>query len=734
MRVHASKAVFLSLIWLFTALPSAATGQPVLLNEAQRIDLPEPYLFASDVCLVGGDLLVIAGRRDFADPNREAAWALIHLRRQADGAWSFVRELAAVTYDANADIWSSEDLACEGPLAAFSTPEGPSFAVERTPAGWQATRLAGLDRGSAAAVRGDAIAIAGSWRSPTTVALVRRDAVGAWTDVTYVVGNPGSRGNSEFTGPPAVWVAATEIAAEGREYEPPGQDESISDMQVFDLINGSWRLTTLPRPLPAAVINDRVALQMRMWTEPGDVASFFIRDASGAWTDKHTLLSDERLLLRDFLFVGERAFAISGLNRGDIAVFRRESPGRYRHEASLAASNLATSGFTSLLRRFHVDGEWIAATGDGALYLFRVPAQLPTPQLLERTFENNSTAGWTFTGDADWRIVSAGGTRLLRQSRTTGMAFAILEPSEGDNQSIQADVRINELGPGTPWAGFVLRYTDAQNYYYLLVNRTSVQIRKIVNGSFGPIATAPFSLVLGRWYNFRLEAIGSRLRMFVNGQQVGEVIDEAHASGRAGMTMWRARTDYDNVIVSDSPQTDLFVDTFSETFEESQRPWTTIAQAGAWSIATSSSGERVYRQNLISGGPRTVNGGVTGDQIVSVDVRPRAFNTSGGGWVGVMVRYTDNFNNYFLMLHQSGRASVRKRVNGVYTLLEEVPFTVTPNTTYRVRIEAIGSSVRIYVNHRLLAEGVDANLATGRYGLVTFNATADFDNFRAIRP
>jgi hypothetical protein len=142
----------------------------------------------------------------------------------------------------------------------------------------------------------------------------------------------------------------------------------------------------------------------------------------------------------------------------------------------------------------------------------------------------------------------------------------------------------------------------------------------------------------------------------------------------------------------------------------------------------------VYRQNLISGGPRTVNGGMTGDQIVSVTVRPIAFNSAGNGWVGVMARYTDNFNNYFLMLHQSGRASLRKRVNGVYTLIEEVPFTVTRNTTYRVRIEAIGSSLRVYVNERLLAEGVDADLTTGRYGLVTFNATADFDNFRAIRP
>ena len=46
----------------------------------------------------------------------------------------------------------------------------------------------------------------------------------------------------------------------------------------------------------------------------------------------------------------------------------------------------------------------------------------------------------------------------------------------------------------------------------------------------------------------------------------------------------------------------------------------------------------------------------------------------------------------------------------------------------------VGSSLRFYVNDTLMAEAQDATLPTGRYGLITFNAAADFDNFRAIRP
>jgi hypothetical protein len=740
MRAHTHASVSLGLISLI-ALSPPSLAQPVYLNEVQRITVPAPYFSAEDVCLRGDDLLVLTTRPE-SGPNVTSAWTLIHLRRQAGGEWLFMREVAAVAYNADQDIWSNEDLACAGSLAAFSTPEGASYAVELTASGWQATRLAGLDRGSAAAVQGDAVAIAGSWRGPTTVAVVRKNASGAWTNITYAEGNDGGRSNSEFTGPSRAWVGATEIGADGLEYEPPGQIESVSDTQIFDLLGGSWRLTqTLPFIYEGAVINNRLALRLDMWTEPGEIGAYFIRDASGDWTEQHSLLSDEHTSHFDAVFPGERAFArASAANSGvigEILLFNREAPRRYRHVATLGASDAAAAFFGGL-GRFSVDGEWVAATArgfqassDADIYLFRAPSALPARQRLQKTFEDNSTADWSFSGITDWRIVTSDGSRVFRQLNLQGDARAILETSQGTNQSIQADVRINELGAGTPWAGLVLRYTDTQNFYYLLVNRTSIQIRKIVNGAFGPIATAPHSLVLGRRYRFRLEAIGSRLRAFVNDQQVAEVIDAAHAQGRAGLTMYRARTDYDNVIVTSSPQTDLFVD---GTFGETQRPWRTIAPANAWSVATLSNGERVYRQSLISGGPRTVNGGPTGDQSVKVTVRPTAFNTSNNGWVGVMARYVDNFNNYYAMLHQNGRASLRKRVNGTTTVIEEVPFTVTRNTAYRVRLEAIGSTLRFYVNGRLLAEGQANDLPTGRYGLVTSNATADFDDFSALRP
>ena len=70
----------------------------------------------------------------------------------------------------------------------------------------------------------------------------------------------------------------------------------------------------------------------------------------------------------------------------------------------------------------------------------------------------------------------------------------------------------------------------------------------------------------------------------------------------------------------------------------------------------------------------------------------------------------------------------------MHSSIKEVPFTFLPGVAYRARFEAIGSSLRLYINDTLVVEAVDATLPTGRYGLITFNATADFDNFRAVWP
>ena len=531
---------------------------------------------------------------------------------------------------------------------------------------------------------------------------------------------------------------------------------------MFDRINGHWmRTQTLPQVYGSLVVDNRVALRIDNQTEPGDIESFYTRDSAGQFTLRQSLLTDESFIHHRSVGVsvhGNRAFtATEGRSfnenetreQGGVAtIFRRESPTRFRHEATLMPSDAHLLPIPSLLLQrgvtgVSVSGERVAGIwatphdlsdqSATAIYVFHVPQSLPEPMRIEDTFENGNAANWTPQGPANWRVLSSGGSFVFRQLSTQGDVRAILGDSEATHQSIQADMKIRSGAGPAPWAGLMVRHTNPQNFYYLLVNSKSIQIRRIVNGVFEPVASVPFSLVLGRNYRFRLEAIGKRLRVYRDGELVAEALDQSHTHGQAGLIMWKAATDYDNVIVTSNPYTTLHQDSFSATHEESQTPWT-VEPANAWSRVTTSSGATIFRQSVAEGDARAVIGGPAVDQIVTAHITPRTFHASGTGWVGLMARYVDNRNYYYVVLRGGVKASLRKWVNGVVTVLEEVPMNIQANTTYRVRFEVIGESLRLYINGNLIAEGRDSDLPAGRYGLVTYRAAADFDTFSSKRP
>jgi pectate lyase len=59
---------------------------------------------------------------------------------------------------------------------------------------------------------------------------------------------------------------------------------------------------------------------------------------------------------------------------------------------------------------------------------------------------------------------------------------------------------------------------------------------------------------------------------------------------------------------------------------------------------------------------------------------------------------------------------------------------VTLGAWYTLRLEAVGSALRTYVNGRLLLEANDSTYSEGSHGLATFRTSAQFDNFIATQP
>ncbi len=105
-------------------------------------------------------------------------------------------------------------------------------------------------------------------------------------------------------------------------------------------------------------------------------------------------------------------------------------------------------------------------------------------------------------------------------------------------------------------------------------------------------------------------------------------------------------------------------------------------------------------------------------------------------WVGLIARYRDDGNYHYVTLRNSGSLDIKKLVNGTIQNLVTVPFPVQPDVSYRVRLEAIGTRVRAYVNGTLRAEATDASLTpvASRAGVATYKAALDLDNFLISQP
>ncbi len=150
-------------------------------------------------------------------------------------------------------------------------------------------------------------------------------------------------------------------------------------------------------------------------------------------------------------------------------------------------------------------------------------------------------------------------------------------------------------------------------------------------------------------------------------------------------------------------------------------------QGGDWRLATVGN-TTVFRQHSVSGDARVMRlASERGDGAIQVDVRPRAFNGN-DRWFGVISRFTNAQNYYYVTMRSSNRVELRRMSGGVFTTLVSQPFPVTLGRNYRLRLESVGAYHRVFVDDRLILGTHDATHSSGSMGLMTSRASADFDN------
>jgi hypothetical protein len=142
---------------------------------------------------------------------------------------------------------------------------------------------------------------------------------------------------------------------------------------------------------------------------------------------------------------------------------------------------------------------------------------------------------------------------------------------------------------------------------------------------------------------------------------------------------------------------------FKEDFSGNLNQWQNTTNA------TISNGKLTLTNNE---NMRSISGSSWTDYIIDADM---SFNN--GGAVGIVFRSQDASNNNCYMWQLSfGLLRVHKRVNGAWTALKDVTIAIAADVPLHVRIEAIGSTIKTYLDEVLVDVTIDTTYSQGAIG------------------
>jgi hypothetical protein len=421
----------------------------------------------------------------------------------------------------------------------------------------------------------------------------------------------------------------------------------------------------------------------------------------------------------------------TGDDRPRLVGYLETSPGHFEHFASLITSDPALhhdiSGRTvvSIDRNVPLDTPYV-------IEVFTLPTPSRAPQTVVNDFEDRDVSDFTFNS-GQFAVATRGTNEVLTQSSTSTLGIALLTDTDWtDYQSIEADITPT-FGAGDSWVGLIVRYVDANNYYFAAIRSNATYgIYKRVNGVDTLLGSGAFG-------NAQIPAHatllvdGNQIFLSTDNQRFPGVTDNSLTHGRAGLATGQARADFDDVHVTAADSYPLFY-----------RDWTGGGLTG-FSFTTSGGDWQVRRdeqgflQGLgqldTSGSARAFIGTPVANQEIAARVRLDDFAASQqGAWFGLLARYVDANNHYYVTARSSGQIQIRKIINGVVTVLASSNFTAAPGVYHDLRLRVINDQLQLFVDDALVAGAHDTAIATGQYGMETYRAAATWETFGATQP
>ena len=153
----------------------------------------------------------------------------------------------------------------------------------------------------------------------------------------------------------------------------------------------------------------------------------------------------------------------------------------------------------------------------------------------------------------NWQVQNneSGDPVALSQTDASGSALSFTG-TPVENQEITSVARLDSYGSSQTgaWFGFLARYVDARNYYYVTVRGANqIDIRKVVNGVITVLASANYTAPPGVYREYRLRVINDQLQLFVDGAVVVSAHDQDIARGQYGVVTYRTKATWESITV-----------------------------------------------------------------------------------------------------------------------------------------------------------------------------------------
>ncbi len=705
---------------------AAAFARPMVLRESQRLEPPpnsQYNSFAYRLAVDGDWAVVDAAKYDGCCGYPKTNYALLY--RHDGTRWNYDRVLHTDRSESN-DDWTGNHIAMSNGLVALEF--NPLVVFKRN--GSTFTRIA----------------------HPFTAPPSSPDWVNGyvkWSGHTLFVararcGYPRSTwgGVSAALNPDGTWSTPLSLDSDS------GCDESPN---TFDFSGNTVVASTYSNDYEFASDTTRAfKLTGAGWTQawrlvnPSGVAAVRGNEVfvpSGNPDETRVYANDGSLSILDRLRTVAQAPQGTLAHSSDILVqgtdvFRKNGAGKYEHVAILTPSEPAglDGGAISVSgRRLLMNGY---NNGYLEAYAFDLPQTFTPAGFAQFSFENGNAGAWTPAG-GEFAVATRGAHHVYRQSSTAGDARSVLQAYDWKDQAIEADITPTAFSGADRWVGLAVRYLDASNHYYVtLRNSGFLELRKKVNGTVTMLTRKAFPVIAGKTYHIALQARGPALNVYVDNTLALRIGDTALTHGAAALVGYRTQADFDNVAVGELGPTTMY-DAASR-----QCTWSDIRSDRNWSISGSGlwgcSGQRLITQSSTAGDARAVVGTATDDQIVQARVRATQFAAATAAsperWFGLTTRYRDANNFYYVSLRNSNTISLRKLVNGAITVLGSAPLTATAGSWYDLRLDAVGSDLRVLVNGEQVLQAVDTAHAVGQGGAVAFKTAAQFDRLLLWQP